>query len=138
MGANVYRKDVESNKSTVWISTNKILPRGLIGHESDTNKIKVGDGTSRWNDLPYISGSGPGSGLEIDEDGYLTLAEGVTEIVPREDQGGGLGVNIKRWLEGWFVNLFCTKLTTSNVETPKWVVSEDGDDIVVSYKGGGV
>lgn len=92
MGANVYRKDVESNKSTVWISTNKILPKGLIGHESDTNKIKVGDGASRWNDLPYISGGSGGaiaSCFDITIDGDLTPSETVNFDNSWEEDSNG-------------------------------------------------
>ena len=40
-----------------WTSLNPILLAGEIGFETDTNKIKIGDG-SHWNDLSYIVGAG--------------------------------------------------------------------------------
>lgn len=42
--------------SSNWATNNPVLLNGEIGIESDTNKIKVGNGTSRWNDLGYIGG----------------------------------------------------------------------------------
>lgn len=41
-----------------WISKNPVLLKGEIGVESDTNKIKIGDGTNTWNILSYFGGSG--------------------------------------------------------------------------------
>lgn len=43
--------------STNWTSSNPVLLAGEIGFETDTNKMKVGDGTSNWNDLDYVVGS---------------------------------------------------------------------------------
>ena len=37
-----------------WTSTNPILLAGEIGVETDTNKLKVGNGTTAWNDLDYV------------------------------------------------------------------------------------
>jgi hypothetical protein len=49
---------IQSRRDTLanWASTNPILAAGEIGLESDTVKIKFGNGTSHWNDLPYFSG----------------------------------------------------------------------------------
>ena len=38
-----------------WIEVNPILDQGEPGFEYDTNKLKIGDGISAWNDLPYIA-----------------------------------------------------------------------------------
>ena len=43
------RRDTAAN----WVSVNPILSAGEPGLETDTNKIKYGDGSSRWNSLPY-------------------------------------------------------------------------------------
>jgi len=37
-----------------WTSTNPVLLAGEIGLETDTNKIKIGDGTTTWNNLDYL------------------------------------------------------------------------------------
>ena len=41
--------------SAEWADKNPLLQRGEIGAESDTHRIKVGDGLTYWNDLPYAS-----------------------------------------------------------------------------------
>lgn len=51
------RRAISSN----WTSTNPILQAGEPGFEIDTNKLKIGDGVTKWNLLPYISGSGQGN-----------------------------------------------------------------------------
>ncbi len=37
-----------------WKASNPILMKGEPGFESDTEKLKIGDGETRWNNLPYI------------------------------------------------------------------------------------
>lgn len=45
---------VKKNSSTNWQTANPILPDEWIGIETDTNKIKFGDGATPWNSLTYI------------------------------------------------------------------------------------
>lgn len=45
------RHDTAAN----WASTNPILAEGEAGFETDTNKIKLGDGTKNYNDLEYLT-----------------------------------------------------------------------------------
>ena len=37
-----------------WILDNTVLLDGEIAIETDTKKIKIGDGTNGWNALPYL------------------------------------------------------------------------------------
>lgn len=41
----------------VWERNNPILQLGEPGFEIDKNKLKVGDGTTAWKNLPYIGGT---------------------------------------------------------------------------------
>ena len=41
-----------------WIELNPILAVGEPGFEYDTKKLKVGDGTTEWKDLPYVGNNG--------------------------------------------------------------------------------
>lgn len=43
------RRDTAAN----WTSANPTLAAGEAGFESDTNKLKIGNGTTAWNSLPY-------------------------------------------------------------------------------------
>ncbi len=45
----VLRHDIASN----WKTNNPVLLNGEIGLETDTYKLKVGDGVNSWNDLRY-------------------------------------------------------------------------------------
>ena len=48
------RRDTASN----WSTNNPVLAEGEIGIEIDTTLMKVGDGTTAWNDLPYMNDLG--------------------------------------------------------------------------------
>jgi len=50
-----FRRDTSTN----WTSTNPLLASGEMGIELDTHTFKIGDGTSRWNNLPYGGLQGP-------------------------------------------------------------------------------
>ena len=45
-----------------WLAANPVLALGELGLETDTNKLKAGNGTSSWYELQYIAGSGGGGG----------------------------------------------------------------------------
>jgi hypothetical protein len=48
------RRDTAANWSD--IAKNPVLASGEIGLETDTKRIKFGDGTSAWNSLGYAAG----------------------------------------------------------------------------------
>ena len=46
-----------------WTSANPTLASGEWGYETDTNKGKIGNGTTAWNSLAYILGVGDIDGV---------------------------------------------------------------------------
>jgi hypothetical protein len=58
------RRDTAAN----WTSTNPTLSQGELGFETDTYKIKIGNGSSAWVDLTYFSAAG------------LSAAQGLTFV----------------------------------------------------------
>lgn len=42
------------SSAAAWTSINPVLALGEVGVETDTKKLKVGDGTSLWSALPYF------------------------------------------------------------------------------------
>jgi hypothetical protein len=52
------RRDTAAN----WASANPVLASGEQGLETDTNKMKIGDGSTAYNSLPYFPSSG-GAGV---------------------------------------------------------------------------
>jgi hypothetical protein len=45
---------LKRGKAKAWWTQNPILKCGQPGFETDTYKVKVGDGVTRWNSLPYL------------------------------------------------------------------------------------
>ena len=58
--------------STAWARANVVLASGEVGFETDTSRIKFGDGTRAWADLPYANLASTGTLLS------LTAGEGLT------------------------------------------------------------
>ena len=46
------RRDTAAN----WISANPVLLVGEVGFETDTRKLKLGDGSTAWTSLLYVQG----------------------------------------------------------------------------------
>lgn len=55
-----FRRDTEAN----WTSTDPTLAAGEAGFESDTGKLKIGNGSTAWSSLGYISG---GASVEVSD-----------------------------------------------------------------------
>jgi hypothetical protein len=64
------RLQVRRGTASTWTSTNPTLYSGEIGFETDSGRIKIGDGTTSWTGLDYSvvvpSGFIAGSGLSVD------------------------------------------------------------------------
>ena len=55
-----YRILLRRDNSLNWASNNPVLMNGEAGYESDTGRLKIGDGMSPWTDLNYTVGmTGP-------------------------------------------------------------------------------
>jgi len=50
------RIQLRNDSASAWASANPVLLEGEIGIEIDStrNRIKIGDGSTAWNDLPYF------------------------------------------------------------------------------------
>jgi hypothetical protein len=49
---------VRRGTASQWTSTNPTLASGEWGFETDTNKAKIGNGSSTWTSLSYFGGQG--------------------------------------------------------------------------------
>lgn len=43
-----------SRNASVWQSENPVLLNGELGIESDSLRIKIGNGTDSWNNIAYV------------------------------------------------------------------------------------
>ena len=62
------RRDTAAN----WTSANPILANGELGLETDTGKLKVGDGTTQWASLAYYTLGTVGAALYSDATANFT------------------------------------------------------------------
>lgn len=49
---------IRRDSAADWTSTNPVLAQGEEGYELDTDKLKIGDGITAWNSLPYTNFGG--------------------------------------------------------------------------------
>lgn len=69
-----------------WDSLNPVLYAGEIGIETDTNKIKIGDGDTDWENLPYF-----GNDINLGYKEYVSLlsydsgTQTITNLVLKTD-----------------------------------------------------
>jgi len=68
------RRDTASN----WTSANSVLAQGELGVETDTNKMKIGDGSTAWSSLGYL----------VDTGGYAAYADTTANFTGTLQQGG--------------------------------------------------
>lgn len=54
---------VKRGSAASWTSANTVLVAGEIGYETDTGKMKVGNGSTAWNSLGYIVTDGDITGV---------------------------------------------------------------------------
>jgi hypothetical protein len=83
-----------------WTTANPTLADGEFGFERDTNKLKIGNGTSAWAALPYVTG-GDGS---VPSDVLRTTTPGVVLYQTNNAIVGGDFVAegfYRRTVSGW-------------------------------------
>lgn len=80
------RIQFQRGSSEDWARTDLILLDGELAYESDTTKIKFGDGRTKYKDLPYISAANVKISDFIDDD--LTMLK--KDIANAIDLGDGL------------------------------------------------
>lgn len=77
-----------------WTSANPTLAEGELGYETDTGKLKAGDGSTAWTGLSYVSGTGSitdvvsdttpqlGGNLDVNGQSIVSVSNGNIPITP--------------------------------------------------------
>ena len=83
---------LRNDVSTIWTSVNPILGQGEIGIESDTRKLKIGDGILTWNLLNYYQ-FGVSTGYVL-SGGYIGTAQDLKDEIDAISSGTGVQLQI--------------------------------------------
>jgi hypothetical protein len=81
------------DSASAWTSANPILHSGQLGFELDTRKLKIGNGTDTWNNLPYVGTPLDATYLVKDANGDLTAERVVgnsTSVTANWDTAGAV------------------------------------------------
>tara|TARA_R110001583_G_scaffold69582_2_gene197182 strand:- start:7747 stop:8889 length:1143 start_codon:yes stop_codon:yes gene_type:complete len=70
---------VRRGTASQWTSANPTLANGELAHETDTGKLKIGDGSTAWSSLAYFTaGSGDITGVDITAGDGLDITQSGT------------------------------------------------------------
>jgi len=106
---------IRRGTTTQWAQSLKILRAGELGIDTTLNRLKIGNGTSLWVDLPFI--------VKGDTGAASTVPGPQGPIGPQGPQGPqGVAVD----LQG-SVALVASLPTTGNSVNDAYIVDEDGD-----------
>jgi len=78
--------------ATEWAELNPILKLGEPGYEKDTKRLKIGDGVTLWNDLPYI-GSGTIDFEDVQDEVASFLKAGNNIVLDYDDPNNILTIS---------------------------------------------
>ena len=81
------RHDTASN----WTTRNPVLAQGEYGLETDTFLIKVGDGVSNWEHLPYLNKL-DASYFKWENDGTITFSDAFLDTVAALEAAAGQAI----------------------------------------------
>jgi hypothetical protein len=88
-----YRILLRRDTSIQWEYNNPVLLTGEQGYETDTGRLKIGDGQSNWTDLPYLNV------------GFDEISESLIPSADRTYDIGSTGPG-NRWRNGYFQAIY--------------------------------
>ena len=101
------RRDTAAN----WTTANAVLGQGEFGVETDTGKVKIGDGTTAWTSLGYFANSFTASQISdvTATAAELNILDGVTATAAE--------LNVLDGITATTAELNYTDGVTSNIQT---------------------
>jgi Major tropism determinant N-terminal domain len=109
------RRDTSAN----WTLANILLASGEIGYETDTHLLKIGDGSTLWNSLGYLSAEiagqihlAPAKTTPIDADEFALVDTAASNIIKKLTWA-----NIKATLKSYFDPIYTSILSYTTTAT---------------------
>lgn len=132
------RRDTASN----WGSNNPTLAEGEPGFETDTGKIKYGDGTTAWNSLAYAVAGPQGEQGPAGADSTVPGPQGEQGIQgeqgPAGPSGSGSGsgnANIEWFKLNYDTSGALDSITDTTSGLSATIVSTTGGDVEITFSG---
>jgi hypothetical protein len=120
------RRDTAAN----WVSSNPVLRQGEMGIETDTLKIKLGDGTSTWTQITAYMNLVP-DGDRVAGDYVLASDIGAAEgVVGLDNNKNAIVTGSSIIVEGSTDNSFETTLTVTNPTADRTITFKNADGTV--------
>jgi len=126
------RRDTAAN----WTSSAAVLAQGEAGLETDTGKVKFGDGTTAWASLPYFSNSFTVSQITdlTATAAELNVLDGITATTTELNYTDGVTSNIQTQLNSKEATITggATTITSSNLTASRALLSDGSGKVAVS------
>lgn len=121
----ILRRDTSAN----WTTQNPVLLQGEPGYETDTGKLKIGNGENAWNSLAYF---------EVGATGSINPESIASNLIPSADRTYDIGATGpgNRWRNGYFQSVYADAGTVYIGGTP--ITSKGGVINVTSINIGPV
>ena len=111
---------VKRGTASSWTSANTVLAAGEIGFETDTKKMKVGDGSTAWTSLGYTATDG-GTAQTTYATGDLLYASAADTLAKRTVGSTGQVLTVSGGLPTWatpsavgnFTHIYASGSTTA-------------------------
>ena len=76
-----------------WTTRNPILQQSELGFETDTFLLKIGDGVSDWQHLPYINKYDADYFAHSVEDGTITFSDAFKQVIAALEAAAGAAID---------------------------------------------
>lgn len=115
-------------QSTEWSNVNPLLADGEPGFELDTFKLKIGNGSDKWNDLPYVAS--PNGEVVVDESVIFTVS---SELPENGTENKLYIVTDTKEIKIWIANEYFLLNPESSVDLSNYVTNEQLGEKLDNY-----
>jgi len=129
------RIQVRRGTGAAWTTSNTVLDVGEFGYNTTTNQLKIGNGSTSWNDLTYFVTD---SGLENSLDDYIELSDkGAANGVAELDGSSNVLTTTAVVFEGSIADAHETTLQVTNPTADRTITIPDSTGTIILADGSG-